>query len=120
MSVELWYRFSYDNSSFSEWILYDTVFGGPWEWLFVAPPNGSALHQFFAFAVDHLGHEEDEFPQIFEAEVYVSFPTFTNYLYQGWNLVTLPFSHGWTAESFGQNVSGATIVMMYVPWTSIS
>ena len=33
--------------------------------------------------------------------------------YQGWNLVTIPFDNGWTAETMGENISGCTVVSMF-------
>ena len=39
---------------------------------------------------------------------YFSYP-----LYQGWNLITVPLAHDWTAETLGENITGCTSVVMF-------
>jgi|GEM_PF-4624174 len=34
-------------------------------------------------------------------------------LSQDWNLITVPFTNSWTAETLGQNISDCTVVIMY-------
>ncbi len=110
--VTLWFRYSYDNVTWSNWILYGTDYAGPWEWMFCAPPNGSAYYQFYATAIDHLGNEEAQSRAV-ETSVYVPQTTHTCSIYQGWNLITVSMENDYTASSLGQNISGCTIVAYY-------
>ena len=34
-------------------------------------------------------------------------------MHSGWNLITIPFTRGWTAESLGANISGCSVVSMF-------
>ena len=38
---------------------------------------------------------------------------FTKILHEGWNLITIPVENSWTAETFGQNITGCTVVTMF-------
>ncbi len=105
----LWFRYSYDNATWSNWMLYGADHAEPWRWMFCAPPNGSAYYQFSAAATDHLGNEETRSRNV-EASVYVPQTTWTRSVSQGWNLVTMPVQHNYTAASLGENVSGCSIV----------
>ncbi|MCD6448229.1 MAG: hypothetical protein J7L58_04215, partial [Thermoplasmata archaeon] len=56
--VELWYRHSTDNSTWSNWILYGIDYNTPYQWQFYAP-NGSGYYEFCSVAVDNLGNREN-------------------------------------------------------------
>lgn len=49
--LDLYYRFSIDNATWTQWNLFDTVEGGiadnEWSWIFNAP-NGSGYYQFYS------------------------------------------------------------------------
>jgi len=113
-SVDLWFRVSLDNVTWGDWTFYGTDYKAPWKWKFTAPPKGSAYYQFYALGTDNLGNMEvATFFDGEEAFVYVPFATFTRPVSQGWNLVTLPFSHNWTAETLGQNITGCSVISMF-------
>ncbi len=57
-NVELWYRFSVDNSTWSEWRLFATDFLPPWSYEFIFP-NGSGNYEFYSVANDAQGNRED-------------------------------------------------------------
>ncbi|MEM3012659.1 MAG: hypothetical protein QW084_04790, partial [Candidatus Hadarchaeales archaeon] len=66
-NVELWYRWSPDNSSWSSWILYDNLSTSPYTFSFV-PPSGQGHYQFYSRAWDDRGNYEQAPPGA-EAEV---------------------------------------------------
>jgi len=37
----------------------------------------------------------------------------THLFFQGWNFITIPVAHNWTAETLGQNISDCTVIIMY-------
>jgi hypothetical protein len=55
--VELWYRFSPDNSSWSSWENYGTDNSAPWSWTFTAP-RGDGYYEFYSIATDQAGNRE--------------------------------------------------------------
>ncbi|MBW1931405.1 MAG: hypothetical protein JRJ13_20030, partial [Deltaproteobacteria bacterium] len=55
--VELWYRNSSDNSTWSNWMMYGIGYSEPYRWLFYAP-NGSQYYEFRSIAADNLGNKE--------------------------------------------------------------
>ncbi|MFN4133874.1 MAG: DUF2341 domain-containing protein, partial [Candidatus Hadarchaeales archaeon] len=59
--VELFYRYSSDNSSWSPWISYDVDETPPWSWSFTAP-KGDGFYEFSSTAVDIAGNVEDVAP----------------------------------------------------------
>ena len=74
MSLDLFYRYSTDNSSWNEWTLYDTDTDGSdgWSWEFNAP-NGIGYYQFYSIRhVEYEDHIEIETsPPGADAMVYV-------------------------------------------------
>jgi hypothetical protein len=55
--VELWSRYSTDNSSWGAWTLFATDSGAPWSWNFNFP-DGDGYYEFFALVNDTLGNSE--------------------------------------------------------------
>ena len=56
-NVELWYRYSDDNSTWSEWRLFDIDLLSPWSFEFIFP-NGSGNYKFYSVANDIKGNLE--------------------------------------------------------------
>ncbi|MDI6916316.1 MAG: Ig-like domain-containing protein [Thermoplasmatales archaeon] len=56
-SVELWYRYSTDNSSGGGWVLFGTDTASPWSWSFTFP-NGTGYYQFYNRARDNATNYE--------------------------------------------------------------
>jgi len=56
-NVELWYRFSTDNSTWSEWRLFAINYLPPWSYEFTFP-NGSGNYEFYSVANDAQGNRE--------------------------------------------------------------
>jgi len=104
-NVSLYYRHSPDNATWSDWHHYGT--GEDGTWMFTAP-DAPAYYEFHTIATDHLGNMETY--DGVEAMAHVPMPTFTFTLCQGWNLVTMPVNHTYTAASLGENISGCSIV----------
>jgi PKD repeat protein len=38
---------------------------------------------------------------------------FSMVIYRGWNLITIPFSHTWTADTLGENLTGCTVITKF-------
>lgn len=57
-NVELFYRYSPDNYTWSSWALYETDNEAPWNWSFNAPA-GYGYYQFYSIATDNTSNEED-------------------------------------------------------------
>jgi len=55
--VALWYRYSSDNSGWSEWQEFGVDEEKPWEWLFTAP-EGEGYYEFYSIATDKDGNVE--------------------------------------------------------------
>jgi hypothetical protein len=55
--VELWYRWSSDNSSWGSWILYDYDTAPPYSFSFY-PPSGEGYYEFYSRARDNSGNYE--------------------------------------------------------------
>ncbi|UCE36888.1 MAG: carboxypeptidase regulatory-like domain-containing protein [Thermoplasmata archaeon] len=55
--VELWYRYSIDNSSWSSWTIYGTDSSIPYDWIFNFP-DGEGYYEYFSIANDTLGNSE--------------------------------------------------------------
>jgi hypothetical protein len=55
-SVELWYRYSSDNSLWTPWRPYDADNEKPWSWRFVAENDG--YYEFASFASDEAGNSD--------------------------------------------------------------
>ncbi|MEM2289220.1 MAG: PGF-pre-PGF domain-containing protein, partial [Candidatus Hadarchaeales archaeon] len=60
--VELWYRWSPDNSSWGSWILYDYDTTPPYSFSFM-PPSGQGYYEFYSRARDNAGNYESPPPQ---------------------------------------------------------
>ena len=61
-TLDLYFRYSEDNTSWSDWILYSTDYdySDGWSWEFIAP-YGSGYYQFYSIRnVEHVGHSEIE------------------------------------------------------------
>ncbi|MEW5937840.1 MAG: hypothetical protein AB1665_08510, partial [Candidatus Thermoplasmatota archaeon] len=56
-SVELWYRFSLDNATWSAWTLFSTDTAAPWSWDFTWP-SGEGYYEFYTRARDNAGNYE--------------------------------------------------------------
>ena len=56
-SVELWYRNSTDNATWSNWTLFSVDSVAPWSWSFNFP-NGDGYYEFFSIANDTAGNPE--------------------------------------------------------------
>ena len=56
-NVNLYYRFSTDNSTWSSWALYSTDSSSPWSWSFSAP-SGDDYYEFYSVAVDNANNAE--------------------------------------------------------------
>ena len=63
--ASLWYRFSEDNISWTEWKEYKEDDQLPWEWSFSGP---DAYYQFYSIASDVAGNVEEP-PSVFDSEV---------------------------------------------------
>ena len=57
VKVELWYRYSPDNSSWSAWKLFDNDFASPYSWSFTFPDN-NGYYEFYTRALDDRGNYE--------------------------------------------------------------
>ncbi|KUO43306.1 MAG: hypothetical protein APU95_03365 [Hadesarchaea archaeon YNP_N21] len=57
ISVTLWYRYSEDNSSWSNWKIFGTDNESPWSWSFNAP-EGDGHYEFYSIARDDDNQEE--------------------------------------------------------------
>ncbi|MGC9308029.1 MAG: DUF7507 domain-containing protein [Thermoplasmatota archaeon] len=55
-NVTLWYRYSEDNESWTDWTVYGTK-TKPYTWEFT-PPEGDGFYQFYSVAADYVGHTE--------------------------------------------------------------
>jgi len=56
-SVELWYRYSSDNSTWDAWVLFGTDTASPWSWSFDFP-NGTGYYEFYSIGHDVAGNVE--------------------------------------------------------------
>ncbi|MDI6642475.1 MAG: hypothetical protein QMD95_00225 [Candidatus Hodarchaeaceae archaeon] len=56
-NIELWYRYSADNSTWSDWALYDIDNSEPYSWTFDAPA-GDGFYEFYSVAADRAGNRE--------------------------------------------------------------
>ncbi len=57
-SVELFYRYSSDNVTFSPWTSFGVDTAAPWEWSFTAPV-GHGFYEFYSIARDVAGNVEE-------------------------------------------------------------
>jgi hypothetical protein len=57
-SVELWYRFAADNSTWGAWTLFGTDTASPWSWDFTFP-GGNGFYEFYTRATDAAGNYEN-------------------------------------------------------------
>ncbi len=57
VAVELFYRHSTDNSTWSSWISFEVKTQTPWEWSFDFP-NGDGYYEFYTVAYDFAQNEE--------------------------------------------------------------
>jgi uncharacterized membrane protein len=64
-SVELYYRYSNDNSTFGAWTYYDALFSAPWDFSFNWP-DGEGYYEFYTIATDNVGNVEAA-PLVFDA-----------------------------------------------------
>ncbi len=89
--VELWYRYSTDNSTWDAWTLFGTDTAAPWSWSFDFP-NGTGYYEFYTRAHDNGGNYEAAPPTndtlcqytVSSAEV-----ASTIHFEPGWNLISL-------------------------------
>ena len=58
VGVELWYRYSSDNSNWGDWKLYDTDNYGPYSMPF-DPPQDDGYYEFYSIATDRGGNREN-------------------------------------------------------------
>jgi flagellar hook assembly protein FlgD len=58
-NVELWYRYSNDNSTWGSWTFFGTDDTSPYSWSFNAP-DGDGYYEFCSVAVDWAGNIENE------------------------------------------------------------
>jgi hypothetical protein len=56
-NIELWYRNSSDNSTWSVWTLFAVDMALPWSWDFDFP-DGDGYYEFFSIAIDNLSNPE--------------------------------------------------------------
>ncbi|MDI6916392.1 MAG: CARDB domain-containing protein [Thermoplasmatales archaeon] len=56
--VELFYRYSVDNVSWGNWVLFGKDYATPWGWSFNAT-EGDGYYQFYSIATDYAGNVED-------------------------------------------------------------
>lgn len=57
-SVELFYRYSNDNSTWSDWTSFKKDSEAPWEWSFDSP-DGDGYYEFYSIATDNAGNDEN-------------------------------------------------------------
>ncbi|MFN4133403.1 MAG: hypothetical protein ACK4GQ_03435, partial [Candidatus Hadarchaeales archaeon] len=57
-NVELWYRYSADNSGWGEWTLYDNLSSSPYSFSFNFP-DGQGFYEFYSIAWDDRGNREN-------------------------------------------------------------
>jgi len=57
--VELWYRYSQNNVSWSSWFLFGTDKDMPWQWNFTFP-SGKGYYEFHTKAIDNAENYENE------------------------------------------------------------
>ncbi|HEC76001.1 MAG TPA: hypothetical protein ENI33_01935, partial [Thermoplasmatales archaeon] len=106
--VELYFRYSHDNSTWSDWLPYAKSNNG--KWIFHAP-YAPAYYEFYSVAVDNLGNTE-AYDGI-EATAYVPLQTFAFELKEGWNLITLPCENSYNASSLYGDINGCSIVLKW-------
>ena len=56
-SIELWYKFSNDNTSWNSWTLFGIDFESPWNWHFDFP-NMDGYYEFYTIALDSSSNYE--------------------------------------------------------------
>jgi hypothetical protein len=56
-NIELWYRNSTDNATWSSWMQFGLDTGAPWSWSFNFP-EGNGYYEFYSIANDSLGNSE--------------------------------------------------------------
>ena len=56
--LQLYYRYSSDNSTWSDWTLYGTDTSPPWEWTFDFP-DGEGYYEFYSIATDNAENQEE-------------------------------------------------------------
>jgi len=56
-NVELWYRYSSNNSTWGGWTLFGTNSSGSYSWAFDAP-SGDGFYEFYSIATDAVGNRE--------------------------------------------------------------
>ena len=110
--VMLYFRYSYDNATWSSWMLYAKSKDG--KWLFHAP-YAPAYYEFYSIAVDNVGNIEAH--NGIEAMAYVPLKTFTFELKEGWNLFTIPCVNDYKASTLLENISGCSI---FLGWNTSS
>jgi len=57
-SVTLHYRYSSNGTTWGNWVPFETDTASPWSWTFDFP-SGDGYYQFYSFARDKAGNEED-------------------------------------------------------------
>ena len=106
--VELYFRYSYDNATWSDWMLYSKSKNG--KWLFHAP-YAPAYYEFYSKAIDHLNNTEG-YDDI-EAIAYVPIKTFTFELGEGWDFVTIPCENEYNASMLYSSIPGCNIILKW-------
>ncbi|RLE37572.1 hypothetical protein DRJ17_06305 [Candidatus Woesearchaeota archaeon] len=76
--VSLYYRFSLDNSTWSDWTLFETISSSPWNWTFTFP-DGMGYYQFYTIATDSAGNTETK--TMAELELGKPIPCYFTYSY---------------------------------------
>jgi len=101
--VELWFRHSTDNVTWTSWTLFSADSLAPYALSFTAP-LGTGYYQFYSIAVDMVYNMEEP-PVTPDAIANLSGDiSYTQSLAQGWNLITVPVQHNFTAESLGASI----------------
>ncbi len=89
-NVTLYYRYSCNNATWTEWQEMNTITIQPYSWYFEALQPG--FYQFYAVMYDNLGHAN--VTRIAKLAVPLNI-TYT--LHKGWNLITVPINVTWRA-----------------------
>ena len=102
--VELWFRHSTDNTTWTLWTLFSADSLAPYNLTFTAP-LGTGYYQFYTIAVDEVYNIEEP-PVAPDAIANLTGDiSYTQSLAQGWNLITVPVQHEFTAELLGVSIT---------------
>ena len=88
--VELFYRYSSNNKTWSDWKSYEIDYDEPWEWDF-DPEEGLGFYQLYTIATDKANNTESP-PKNPDVILQLITPSkYTYHLKRGWNLIAIPF-----------------------------